>query len=242
MARNKAVKLSPIPRGKNLSSPYNSVVFFVTPDISESRSVNYAEISDVRLPASILIWMGSPSRNFSLNAKFIARSKAEADVAFRNVNLLKSWCVTNSIIGPEGTITATSQKDYLQEIDPTNPADVPAVNNQDGTGPNAPPANDQKTAYKVNGALFSDTPEVLGLEGFAGQFRKIPVVITSLNINYSSEVDYIANSRGVLVPILQEISISLKEAREITSGPNQSAGAIDTFNLTKFKQGLLDFW
>jgi hypothetical protein len=69
----------------------NTVKFHATPQIQESANSNWSEISDNRAPASILTYMGSPSRTFSINAKFISRTKKEADRTFRYVNLLRSW-------------------------------------------------------------------------------------------------------------------------------------------------------
>lgn len=238
VARAKAVKLT----SKNVSAKnvaYNSVVFFVTPEISEARTVSYAEISDVRLPASILIWMGTPSRNFSINAKFLARSTAEANVAFRNLNLLKSWCVTNASLGANKlTKISDTITTEINRADATSPSDEEKVDAQDANAEKTSDPNTPTKSFAPTDSLFKGTPEVLLLEGYGGQFRNIPVVITGLNINFPSDTDYIKTTEGVWVPIYHEISISLKEAREISG----RRGAIDQFNLTKFKQGTLEYW
>lgn len=67
------------------------VILDVTPELSESGSVSYAEVSDIRQAASILIYMGSPGRTFSINAKFVSRTSAEASENYRMLQLLKSW-------------------------------------------------------------------------------------------------------------------------------------------------------
>jgi hypothetical protein len=233
----KAIKLSTLRKSAN--SLYNSVVFFSTPEIAENRTVSYVEISDIRQPASILIYMGSPSRNWSIGAKLIARSKSEADVSFRNINLLKSWCVTHSTLGSVGqnsTVTRVNVNDKVTNLDQNSPSDTSAGNAQDGTTPGAQVSTSTPKTFAA-GDLFTDTPQVLLFEGYAGQFRRIPVVVTGLNITYPQDVDYIQNSTGVWVPIVQDISVSLKEARNITG-----TASIASFNLQQFKQGTLQYW
>lgn len=67
------------------------VHFKVTPEISESATANYIEESDIRAASSLLIYMGSPARNFSFNAKLVSRTEKEALENFKYLNLLKSW-------------------------------------------------------------------------------------------------------------------------------------------------------
>lgn len=243
MARSKAVKLSSL----NKKAIYQSVVFFISPELTEGRNVTWAEVSDLRLPASILIYMGSPSRNFSINAKFLARSQAEADVAFRNMNLLKSWCVTSTdpYLGTTSNVTLFDPSVGLAANDAQSAGDVSSNLKQDNTHGiinrgNTPNVNTVKTnTATVANDLFSGTPPVLVLEGYGQQYRKIPVVITSLSIPFTGEVDYIKSSGGAYVPILQEISISLKEARNVFG---KDGSSIDSFNLASFKAGLLPYW
>lgn len=79
----------------------NYVKFKVTPSISESGSVNYVEESDIRGASSILIYMGSPSRTFSINAKLVSRTTDEAAENFRILKVLRSWRMPNKN-KPEG--------------------------------------------------------------------------------------------------------------------------------------------
>ena len=112
---------------------------------------------------------------------------------------------------------------------------ITAINNQDAADSVNQPL---ETFQSLGGNLFEGTPEVLLLEGYGTQFKKIPVVLTNVTFNYTSEVDYIKSSEGAWVPILQEVSISLKEAREVTSG----LASISKFDLAKYKAGTLEFW
>ena len=61
------VRLSPI---KNNST--NGVVFDVSPDVNETRNVNYKQINPIHMPGSIFVYEGTSSRVFSLdNIKLI---------------------------------------------------------------------------------------------------------------------------------------------------------------------------
>lgn len=163
------------------------VVFRVSPDITEAHSTNYTEIADIRQPSALLIYIGTQSSTFQINAKFVSRSKKEASENFRHLNYLKSW---------------------------TKP-------------------------YKDRGGgIFDDnSPPVLQLYGYGENlFKGIPVVITSLNIEYPSSVTYIESYTGeYYLPIVHSVSISLKESHNRDE-------IWETFDLLDYKMGTLDRW
>ena len=68
-----------------------TVVFDVQPNVTESGGVSYFEIGDIRQAANMLIYMGTPSREFSINGRFVSRSIAEATINWWYVQLLRSW-------------------------------------------------------------------------------------------------------------------------------------------------------
>lgn len=68
-----------------------AVIFEVQPNISESGSVSYFEIGDVRQAANMMIYMGTPSREFSIQGRFVSRTENEAYANWRYVQLLRSW-------------------------------------------------------------------------------------------------------------------------------------------------------
>ncbi len=200
-----------------------SVVFAITPEVAVSKQVTYVEISDIRLPSSILIWMGSPSRNFSITAKLFARTTSEADLAYNYKSLLESWCLPT--------------KNLLAKKTSKDPK-APKNNTQTALANARTSANIAQTNTANGNSLFEDTPEVLYLIGYSGQFREIPVVIRGLNIAFPSEVDYIKTTDGIDVPIMQEIGIQLTEARNIEG----ETSSIDTFNIDRFRKGILPHW
>lgn len=69
------------------------VVFKVTPDVSENKSVSYIPITDIRSAGSIHIFIGSPGRTFGISAKFVSRTADEARENFKALHLLKGWTV-----------------------------------------------------------------------------------------------------------------------------------------------------
>lgn len=178
----------------NAVSTNYSIEFDVLPDVTESGSAEYADISDIRAPASIMYYVGSPSRTFSINAKLISRTKAEARENALKRDILKSWRVPESTVGGFGL----------------NP------------------------------------PTILYLHGFGSTFKSIPVVMTDIQIEYSSEHDFITAGEGPdspVVPIIMPISISLKEAQAVYGGSSpESFAGLEKFNILDYRLGRLKGW
>lgn len=83
-----------------------SVTFKVQPELSESKSVNYIEIGEIREPGSILIFIGSPARNFSMNIKLVSRSEEEAIANYNILHTLKSWTMPDSKYSSHDSLSA----------------------------------------------------------------------------------------------------------------------------------------
>ena len=90
----------------------------------------------------------------------------------------------------------------------------------------------------------SGRPPVLRLNGYKNQFSNIPVVISSLFINFPEDVDYIEGSRG-MVPIIQTVEIELIESHRVSvvllaqSEVSDAELPEQEFNLALFKIGQL---
>jgi hypothetical protein len=218
-------------QSKGLEDYY--VEFDVTPDITESGSVSYYEEGNIRGPSSILMYMGSPSRTFSINAKLVARTPSEARVAQKKIHLLKSWRMPESYAG----------------------------------------------------GVVSGSPALLYLQGYGKMFKDIPVVITDLSIDFSSEYNaittgesgedllssmargYSVDGKGVTVeggkdakgnqlpppmvsrqfeyqgsatavPIIVPVNISLKEAHSVEG----SLEGLEGFDILNYRNGILHGW
>jgi hypothetical protein len=179
--------------GAGLSN--SGVTFLITPNVSESSSATYGEISDIRMPASIIYYLGSPSRMFSITAKLFARTQSEADYTYTIIRLLRSWRMPEKGAGQEGS----------------------------GSG-----------IELATGSAGQSTPKILQLSGYNGMFNNITVVLTELNFTFPEDVDYISASSGHKVPILSEVTISLKEGRSIND--------LKQFDINSFRSGRLPNW
>ena len=97
IAKQQEAAANELLNGEGLSDYY--IEFDATPEVTESGSASYFEASDIRAPGSVVVYMGSPSRNFTINAKLIARDMAEAQRVFKQIHVLKSWRMPESYTG-----------------------------------------------------------------------------------------------------------------------------------------------
>lgn len=201
------VKLS---RKENGITKYR-VVFDVTPDLTESRTVNYKALDPIHAPGQIYVYTNTSSRQFSLsNVKFVSRTPEEAEINLRKLQQLRSWCMPRFGLN-------SSTISYQQ-----------TENRRTGEG-------DQGDEW------LGLPPPVLFLSAYSGydafglrleNINSVPVVITSLTIPYQSDVDYINTPAGVPVARIINLDIQLQETH--------SAIEYDNFNLAKFRAGILE--
>lgn len=172
------------------------VIFQASPEVAEARTVNYKQFDPVHAPGSIMSYINTASRTYSISAvKLVSRNSQEATDNLARLNLIRSW--TMPVFG-EGN---------------------PGVDDILG----APPKILLFSAYS------SDNNQ--------GNIYKIPTVITSLNISYPTDVDYIPTlasskysiSGGTPFPVIMTIDLSLTE----THSPSK----YKKFNLNDFRQG-----
>lgn len=171
------------------------VVFQASPDIAESRTVNYKQFDPVHAPGSIMSYINTTSRTFGVSGvKLISRNREEAAANLARLNLIRSW--TMPVFGKGGT-------------------------GDDVLG--APPRILMFSAYSSN----TNT----------GNIYNIPTVLTSLNINYPTDVDYIPTSRnaewgvteGTPFPVIMSIDLNLIETHSPTK--------YKAFSLMDYRQG-----
>lgn len=72
--------------GKN-----STVVLDVMPTISETRSASYDPFSPVQHPGDILKYRGTNSRTWSVSARLVSRTSAEATENLKKLNAIRSW-------------------------------------------------------------------------------------------------------------------------------------------------------
>lgn len=188
--------------------PNDYVMFDVSPTLSESRSVEYATVAPIHLPGSIQIYKRTAARTFSLGAKFISRNKEQATKNIQNLQLLRGW-----------TMPYFGVSDRSNQIGETTASML-----------GAPPDVLYLYAYSTgSGGSGRDGQGPAGIN-----LKKIPVVITSLNIDYPEDCDYIPTDGGDPFPVKMEVKIDLLE----THSPG-GANGYESFSLTDFKNGRL---
>jgi hypothetical protein len=165
------------PSSNGNNTTYTSVVFNVTPQLSESGTMLAVDIGEIRSAGSIIVYLGSPARTFSITAKFVSRTTLEAQQNFANISVLKAWRMPQS--------------------------------NQ-------------------------DEPETLRLFAYDKTLKGIPCFLQNITVEWPEDVDYIVNTDGTPVPIIQTVNLSLKEVRNWDD--------IQKFDYVKFKQGQLNEW
>lgn len=89
--------------------------------------------------------------------------------------------------------------------------------------------------------MLGAPPDILLLSAYArnelgsiGNIRRIPTVITQLNIPYPSEVDYMPTSYGVSIPVVMVIDITL----QAQYAPIEA----ERFDMRAYREGRLEGW
>lgn len=208
------------------------VVFDVTPDLSESRVVNYAAQEPVHLPGTIQVFKNSASRTFQISgAKLLSRTAKEAERTISRLHRLRSWGTPR--FGQASTTLNRDERTAQIHRD-QDPERYTWMRDNNVQQPPQTAARDWFTGSEQLGA----PPEVLYLTAYSRDglavpqhIHRIPTVLTNLTIPYPSDVDYINTTAGVPVPAVMSIDISLTE----THSPSQ----YEQFSLYNFKQGNL---
>jgi hypothetical protein len=211
----------------------HKVDFEVTPDLIETRNVNYSAVDPTHMPGQIYTYKNTSSRLFNLsNARFISRTENEAQRNLIWLWRLRGWCMpefgTNDETDGAWPFPGWEVKQFLSvkaaQTDPTFNARVELQEAQfesalsDGINPLGTP------------------PDLLHLTAYSNRQQqhlyKIPVVMQQLSIPYPSDVDYITTKEGTPMPTIMTLDMTLVE----THAPNE----YETFNLSKYKQGVLE--
>ncbi len=190
-----------------------AVVFEVTPEFSEGRTVDYKNLDPVHAPGAIYMYATTRARTFSISGKFISRSVNEATKNLTYMQYLRSWAMPVF-----GTVSANA----------------PVGENILG----APPAILLLSAYSSGPLSTTDTqttvpgPNGTLLPALGNNIYQVPVIMTNLDIPYPSDVDYIPTVNKIPVPTVVTVTINLTEAH--------SPNAYGAFDLQAYKTGNLD--
>lgn len=192
---NYKVRLVPIAALQYGSDPASirtaTVAFDVTPTFSESGSVEYSAITPVHLPGAIQVYKHTNSRSFEIGAHLVSRNVADALKNMQVLQMLRSWRLpyfgaTDTVsFGQQANRSAATGSSTTTTLSAED-ADAQAkqrIRSQGVQLRGAPPDVLYMYAYSTNG---NDTRS-----GAPVNLNRIPVVMTSLNITYPDDVDYI---------------------------------------------------
>ena len=74
-----------------LKGPGGTAIFQASPTVSESRQANYDGYNITHLPADMYAYRNTSGRRFSIQAKLVSRTVAEAKANARYFDLVRSW-------------------------------------------------------------------------------------------------------------------------------------------------------
>ncbi len=209
----------------------NTVIAFdVTPEVTETRNVNYKTMEPVHMPGGIHAYSGTASRLFNINnIRLVSRTRVEASKNLYRLNVLRSWAMpyfgknTSKLVGaPPDVLALTAYSTGLQDT------------------ANASSARTDSTDLLE---IF-DTPTPSLKRSRATNIHQVPVVLQQISIPYPSDTDYINTVElqpfhdgtiiqgGIPFPTIMTVDMVLLE----THSPREYAN----FDLKKYRQGLLD--
>jgi hypothetical protein len=188
------------------------------------------------MPGGIQVYKSTGSRTFEIGAHFISRNTADALQNIKNLQTLRSW--TLPFFGAS-TTSFSGTNNISANPSPYYDMDTPLT---------APVGQSQITDSTSGVNLLGAPPEVLYLYGYSSiaskdrknvngiNLNRIPVVVTSLGISYTDDVDYIPVTMSPTqqtepFPVKMDVTISLAETH--------SPVDYEQFNLLSYKLGTL---
>lgn len=204
------------------------VAFDVTPEITETRNVNYKTLEPVHMPGGIHVYGNTSSRTFNINnIRFVSRTREEASKNLYRLNILRSWAMP--YFGVANTALTGAPPDVLSlhayAIGPIDTANREYAND---------PSDRSNDAQEMNSFRRTRPTNI----------HNIPVVMQQISIPYPSDTDYIPTAErvfdggatiiqaGVPFPAIMTVDMVLIE----THSPREFA----KFDIKKYRQGLLD--
>lgn len=213
----------------------NRVVFEVTPTFSESRSVDYNAVTPVHMPGSVQVYKNTNGRSFSIGAHLVSRTPEEATQNITYLQQLRAWQLPYFGIGSATLVTSIVRTEEV----------TAARTSIDGSSSfdNATTSIDrirEDTTINVLGAppdilylyAYSNSEITQRTENMLVNINRVPVVLSSLEITYPEDVDYIPSQfNNEPFPVKMDVSISLLE----THSPRE----FEQFSLSQYKAGAL---
>jgi len=239
------ISVASVVAGKLTNNP-DQVVFNVTPAFQETGGVEYATVQPVHLPGGIQVYKKTSSRTFTIGAKFISRTVAEATLNMQYLQTLRSWRMP--YFGSSSTLADSTNR-------------VKSQTDQSSTKVSAEQqsANAVKRANDGQIELLGAPPNILYLYAYSTgandtrqhaygvNINRVPVVLTELSITYPEDVDYLpvnTDFGGDFIavsptfsepfPIKMDVSITLLETHSPLDYEKFSLMSYKTGQLTNF--------
>jgi len=207
---------------RSINNPSDYVIFQVTPELTESRSVQYKTLDMMHSPGSIFAYNNSGSRTFSMSVKLISRTTDEATANSFNLQILRSWTLPYFGV------------DSLKDADKAVNRDVrDARKKRDAI-------LEGHLGYGTHTNIVGQPPDVLYLNAYSDpnkdvtsrNINNVPVVLSQINLNYPADVAYFPTQEGEPFPTIMNIDLVLNE----THSPQE----YKKFSLGDFRNGALD--
>lgn len=238
------VRLVSVASLSGTSTP-EQVIFNTTPKITETGEVEYTSLQPVHMPGGIQTFRNTKSRTFSISARFISRTIVEATQNMIYTQILRGWRYPYFGLTKTSSTTVSSSSNQKSAASKTAKTEVVMT-------------DAQQLQYLINRAksagdgseMLGAPPDVLYLYAYSsdlnasrtakygvGNLNKIPVVITSLNITWPDDVDYLPTysnddpKKSDPFPKRIDVDISLLE--------QHSPVEFEQFDLMKYKLGKL---
>lgn len=209
------------------------VVFEVTPSFAESRSVAYSAVDPVHMPGSIQMYRSTGSRTFDVGAQLISRNAGDAIRNIKYLQTLRGW--TMPYFGQTNTLTTANEiarhDNATFGLEDPNMTAAERIRMEGVQLRGAPP--DVLYLY----AYSTDSGSSTGVRSApTSNINRVPVVLSSLNITYPDDVDYIpvdmtGTNNYEPFPVKMTVTLVLLE----THSPRE----YERFDLAAFKAGTL---
>lgn len=99
-----------------------TVEFKVTPEFSENRTVDYTSLVPLHMPGSIEVYKSTNSRTFSITAKLVSRTRAEATMNIVDLQVLRSWTMPFFGINSSTLEQSVAEGRVNQKLQEENPS------------------------------------------------------------------------------------------------------------------------
>lgn len=195
---------------QNQSNQSEMVIFNVSPELSESRAINYTPLEPVHSPGQMMIYKNTQARTFELSdVKFISRSREEASANLKSLQMIRSW--TLPWFGKGSASASGSSGSIGSGINSAGGGTSSGNANDNDEGP---PETERATTADnsgINNRASEEVEEVTESEIFAAAIPN--------NFNFTQAGSAALNS------VTSTVNSGIATARSVLSSPSAAASA-----------------